>query len=274
MFINREFNEILSEVLSNNIIVNNLSAAALPGSIARSVVEAISFANSFTFESINDSIFQSFPDTADGTNLDLAARRLNITRNLDESDISFRNRIMNRMSIASMSNETSIRSNIMAIAGVRNAYIKNNLFGMGSFGVYIEQTNNTEFGINQEIMTRVDNILKKITSAGTKYIVLSPNYRRVAIDVSVRLKEDAEINNNSVINNIVSNASSYINELSMGDNLSFNKLLAEVVNGASNESVNVDITNLYVDGTRHLKTNVIALFDDKFLPDTINVSIG
>lgn len=271
MFIRNDSQEILNEILNNTMVTMSLGMASIPGSVSRTLLEAISYANSYTIDYVNSRIYRIFPDTATGADLDLIGSRFGITRYPNESDESYRSRLSYIPRVYATSNETAIKNMLLGVTGVREVYLKPNVFGIGSFGVYVEQIFPGEKGvIDDSIITECESRLQDFAAAGIKYLVLTPNYVTVDIDVSLKVIDDSAVSGLS--SSVTSGISGYLNDLKMGDGVSYNKLLATISDAVGDNVVDFQITKILTNGVLHLNSNIIASFDDKFIPGTVRVS--
>jgi len=154
-----------------------------------------------------------------------------------ESDSDLRYRITQHFASAATSNETAILQTARSVAGVADAYIMPNLYGTGTFGVFVESTTPI---VSPGIINAVQSAIDINKAAGTRGFVLYPDY--IGLQMTFDVMFDTATNSETAITTMRKTVTNYVNNLSRGGVLSINKLISTIA--AFREVKNVQLVTL------------------------------
>jgi len=145
-----------------------------------------------------------------------------------ETDAQLRSRVTRMFTAAAGGNKAAIEEAALSVPGVADVYVEDNVFGTGTFGVYIDTTTPI---ISPGIITAVQAAVDGVKPAGVKAYVRYPDYIGITVKFECLYYNNAlrSATNTEITRSIVS----YINNLKRGETLTISKL-ASLVSRHSN----------------------------------------
>ena len=74
------------------------------------------------------------------------------------------------------------------VQGVNNVYLKNYIYGPGSFAVIVSSSD--EYNISENVLQNVYNALNEVVAYGTKYIVSAPINKYISMTINLSFKNN------------------------------------------------------------------------------------
>jgi len=140
-----------------------------------------------------------------------------------EDDESLRYRISQAFTSQAGGNLNAILQAARSVPGVADAFVTQNIYGTGTFGVFIDSSTPL---ISQGLINAVQAAVDRVKPAGTRAYVLYPDYIGLYMEFDVIFHNTADIN--KVISDITGNLVDYVNNLERGEVLYINKLISLV----------------------------------------------
>ena len=240
-----------------------------PGSVARTFLEVLTEEFYEFYTELELSVTMGFVSTANGRFLDMIGMLLNCTRELDETDESYRSRIVNQVYVVAGANLTSIRLKALSVEGVNDVIFKEYSHGAGSFSCYVI-TNDVQ--ATNSILNAVQAAVDDAKAFGIYAEVKSPVLIPVELMVRLVFSSDAGIAEKTTIRQGVVNAvRSYVDELSVGETLIINEVIQRIME-VSSKIKDLDIYGLNVNGISQYVTNTTCKWDERFILDVLDIT--
>ncbi len=183
---------------------------------------------------------------------------------VQESDVSFRDRISSASVASEGANSSRILSSIQQFQDIASVDIRAGISGSGSYDVYLVPVGNR---ISQATIVAISRILSNTSGFGITFNIREFDYIPVKIEIQVTFINSANDSfKESIINAAESRVRSMIGTLRPGDELAMNRIIAEVINtddSISNAEVVFLCINKRVQAIRNLRLEE----DELFVPD-------
>lgn len=189
---------------------------------------------------------------------------------LQESDESYRYRIVNALQSRNAATEGAIRQEILRVPGVRDALIYPGIRGNGSLDIIVVPIDRYA---SAEMLAAVETVVGETVAAGISWRVMPPIARRVDVRVALRLRGDVVFEE---IRTLVENAIRvYIDNLRVNDgqggsDMIFNELVSRIMD--SSPGIVDSVIELTVDGQPVLNANLIAKPGERFVSGAVVAS--
>ncbi|WAT23573.1 hypothetical protein O0R52_21495 (plasmid) [Bacillus halotolerans] len=288
MFLKRSVQEVLKDAavsISENTNITNFS----PGSIARSIIEAIAPEIGSSGDTTRTSLYdfaqqvldEGFISKATGENLDLIGALFSYSRrteqvrdensNLKEEPISddlYRYELTQVVPSMATANEAALRLALLTIPGVKDVVGKEYTHGSGSFSfTLIPQP-----GFNiQDLSSKIDEAIKSVKAFGIRPNIILPI--DIPMDITVQLVFHETASDQQKINirySTESKLKDYLLGFEMGQHFIYNDLAQEIMN-MDNKIIDFEITQFYLNNEPVLITNHDILDDERIVPKNIVV---
>lgn len=288
MFLKRSVQEVLKDAaisISENTNITNFS----PGSIARSIIEAIAPEIGSSGDTSRTSLYdfaqqvldEGFISKATGENLDLIGGLFNYSRrseqvrdengNLKEEPISddlFRYELTQVVPAMATANEVALRLALLTIPGVKDVVGKEYTHGSGSFSFILIPQPGFD---TQELASKMDEAIKAVKAYGIRPNIVLPV--DIPMDITVQLVFHETANDQQKINikySTESKIKDYLLGFEMGQHFIYNDLAQEIMN-IDNKIIDFEITQFYLNNEPVLITNHDILDDERIVPQNITV---
>lgn len=217
-----------------------------PGSILRTLIEAIAIEIYDTSKITIEIEKNSNITTAKGIYLDRIATIHGITRMPDESDESFRIRLLYAISKKGIASKQNILNELYSIENLGFVDIDDSASTPGSFIVfYRPDYPENKLKVRNAIIEKLQNIIPP----GIKYIVKHPNITEISFDIHI----DGEYDKNTVISNI----KNYVNNIKPGGTLYTSKIIGLIASMPG--IINCYIANININDKNNIYANEIYL---------------
>jgi hypothetical protein len=195
----------------------------------------------------------------------LVTNTSSITHSLvQESDLSFRDRIASASVASEGANSSRILSSIQQFQDIASVDIRAGISGSGSYDVYLVPVGNR---ISQATIAAIARILSSTSGFGIAFNIREFDYIPVKIEIQVKFTNSTNDSfKESTINIAESRVRSLIGSLRPGDELAMNRIISEVINtdnSISNAEVIFLCINKRVQAIRDLRLEE----DELFVPD-------
>jgi uncharacterized phage protein gp47/JayE len=209
---------------------------------------------------------QAFISTATGVGLNKLGEILNCIRLGSETDDNYRYRISQKSLTMATSNMTSITLAALSVDGVQNVILKENIYGTGSFAVYV--ISNTAI-TDATTLANVKTAVEKVRPFGCKFEVLSPDILYVACNVVVSFDSSvSETDRSSIIEEVKSTIVTYLNSSNIGAELSIRGFLNNII--LSNTMIkDAYLTSLVVNNKTVFVVDQKCRWNQRFLASTL-----
>mgnify|MGYP001271617939 CR=1 FL=1 len=271
--------------LSENSEITNF----YPGSIARSLIEAIAITIGDTDEEEHDSLYrmlgevlnQGYLSRASGEYLDLIGDLLSYKRRetlvLNEEgervlepidDDTYRFEISQQVTVLMSSNETALRFALLLVDGVRDAIGHEFMYGTGSFLFTILEEEGEQ---NPELLSECKAAVQRVKALGVRGEVQFPEYVNVDLDVEIIFREsDDPVDKYRIRADIQASVVDYIKGLYLGESIIYNELLNRIMS-VSDEIYDFQILKWEIAGEPVLLMNQAIDEEERFKVGIINI---
>lgn len=259
---NKSFDEVSAQM---HIELEKLGFSIDDGSVVRMFADLMAkyisdFDGILTQEHLN-----CFVSTASGGYLDNIGQLLDCQRLEDESDNSYRARIVNKTNSSAKANETALKLALLSEEIVEDVIIRRFSHGPGSFTIIPIVDERTE-----ENLQLVEEIVNEVKSYGEKTIVKYSDLKYVKLNIKLMFSNeisDNEIQKQSIANSVRSAVADYINSLKIGESLIVNELTQRVME-VSDYILDYSPITYNINGEDCLLINQGAKWDEQFILST------
>jgi uncharacterized phage protein gp47/JayE len=256
-----ELNAYALEMLGKTNISNDK-----PGARARIILEIENKVLRSYYSALDFNVTMAFVSKAKDAFLDEIGALLNCTRVEGEDEENYRYRITQQVYVAEGCNQTAIRLAALSVENVVDVVLTPYTFGTGSFSVHV---------ITDSLSTLPDTVRKvqeemdKVQAFGVKGTAVAPKTLSVgcglilsfAIGVSDKTKRSIASDTKRAIK-------SYINSLSMGEELVMSSIIQIARDAGKNKVKDAVISRMEVDKQPILLNNYIPYWDEKLYVST------
>lgn len=188
-----------------------------------------------------------------------------------ESDDSYRARIIAGVNTAAGGTLTSMRLTGLAINGVRDISIREAPYGLGTIEALVVTNDNQP---TSTIINTVTNVLASVKPAGIRMYVTQPNLLPVDVGVSLVLRTDVpglnvtntiQVTTNAIIN--------FLNAPSVGQPLIYYQLIQTILD-ATDYTSDVIVNDFAVNGVEVLRQNYNPADNELIVSGAVVVSIA
>ncbi|MCD7910947.1 hypothetical protein KC480_05330 [Bacillus velezensis] len=288
MFLKKSVQEVLKDAaisISENTNITNFS----PGSIARSIVEAISPEIGSSGDTTRTSLYdfaqqvldEGFISKANGEYLDLIGDLFNYSRRSEQirdengnlieeliSDDLYRYELTQIVPSMATANETALRLSLLTIPGIKDVLGKEYTHGSGSFSFTLIPQPGYD---TQDLATRVNEVIKSVKAFGIKPNIILPI--DIPIDITIQLAFHETTSDQQKINirySVEGKLKKYFSGFEIGQHFIYNDLAQEIMN-ADIKILDFKVTQLYLNNEPVLITNHDILDDERFIPHSITI---
>ncbi|MBU5262133.1 baseplate J/gp47 family protein [Bacillus atrophaeus] len=288
MFLKRSVQEVLKDAaisISENTSITNFS----PGSIARSIIEAIAPEIGSSGDTSRTSLYdfaqqvldQGFISKATGSNLDLIGGLFNYSRRSEQvrgedgtlkeepiSDDLYRYELTQVVPAMATANEAALRLALLTIPGVKDVVGKEYTHGSGSFSFTLIPQPGFD---TQNLVSKMDEAIKEVKAYGVRPNIVLPV--DVPMDITIQLIFHETASDQQKINikySTEAKLKDYLSGFEIGQHFIYNDLAQEIMN-ADNKIVDFEITQFYLNNEPVLITNHDILEDERIVPQNITV---
>lgn len=177
--------EMMERVLQETEYRMGVNATS-PGTLMRTFVEVLTEEFYDFYEVLEMVRKNAFLSSAEGLHVDLIGELVGCEREVDETDLAFRERIRTQVDVVAGGNETAIRVKALAVPGVADIRLEEFYEGPGSFACYVY----AEPGqAGAALVSQVEKSLAENKSYGVSVTVLEPEQIVVDVVIELLLKE-------------------------------------------------------------------------------------
>lgn len=254
----KTFTEIYNDLVSS--FKKRTKIDITPGTVLDSYLLASTQGLAEAHKEIEDSKNPHIYTNLSGNNIDKMALLINCPRYPNESDASYLYRCMNWTLNNESCNSTCIENALSNLTYASNASYVPFTQGTGTASIYIIPIN-YDSETKERAIEEVKNRLKHITSPDSyfQYIIAEPLQVRLIAYISIDKKYDEK----AIKNNINKKVKEYINNIAIGDYLSYgaiNKI------GLNEQGVNFfNATHIYINGYLMSSLSTLQTINSKFL---------
>lgn len=264
----KTMDEMLSDVFTRLRAQGGITETS-PGSVARMFAEVILEQMSPLYDELDLSTTMSAVSTAIGPRLDLVAELVNCVRLPDEPDDDYRARIVNQVSVQQNANLISLRIRALQINGVADVQFKRFTQGAGSFTCYVIPQ---VFPITNDLLAQIETVMNESAAYGMAFEVKTSTY--VPVDLTLNLifrTKSTSLEREYVRNRVISNVTTYMKELNMGNPIIINEVVQRVME-TSEQILDMEIKELRIDSKQYFVKNVEPSLEQQYYLRTISVA--
>lgn len=193
------------------------------------------------------------------------------TQTTQESDDSYRARIILATQTAAGGTLTSIRFAALAVNGVRDVAIRETPFGLGTFQVLVVTDTNQP---SASVLSDVSTAISLVRPAGVRVYLAQPTLLPVDFSCSLVLASYVpNINTTQTIQSTTNAIITFLNAPSVGTPLVYNELISAILN-ATDYTQDVIVNDFAVNGVEVLRQNYVPAADQQIVPGAVTVSIA
>lgn len=187
-----------------------------------------------------------------------------------EDDNNYRVRIVKSIKVSAAGTIDAVRFAALSVAGVRDAKIIENIYGLGSFQIVV-----TPEDISFAATAGIELVAKlnSVRPIGVKMFMTEPTLVPVYVTVTAIVKNDSTINTEVMSNRITIAIKRYLNSLLAGDTLVYNRLVQYMLD-VSADVLDVQVTQYAPRGVESLRRNYTPNTDEVLIPGRIEVNIA
>jgi len=187
-----------------------------------------------------------------------------------ESDDNYRIRIIKQVRVASGGTLDAVRFTALAVPGVRDAKIQEQVYGLGSFRLIVtpEDVSFTSTGAAD-----LRSQLERVRPCGVRMFIIQPNLLPVDISATVMLKNATQFTTEVLSRNVSIAIKRYLNSLLSGDTLVYNRLVQYILDASINIA-DVQFTKYAPNGVEALRRNYTPKAEEMLIPGRIEISMA
>lgn len=180
-----------------------------------------------------------------------------INGQLEESDDSYRDRILNELQRRNVLNQTNVVSMLRSIPGVRDVYLLNNRRGAGTFDVVIVPYNSSEIST---LVSAAQSMLDENVPVGIIATAKGPIYRQMDIRVDLNFIPSVS-DKESIRQSIRAQISSKIDNLVVENGTGIGTLYLSQISAIANYDPNIAsaVVQIGIDGTPYSDQGQVKL---------------
>lgn len=184
-----------------------------------------------------------------------------------ESDDDYRTRVIKAVRTTAGGTAEALRFAALAVVGVRDIRIRNAPYGLGSFEVLVvtEDVNQSQL-----VVQNVTDTLRSLRPVGCTMYIKEPEILTAEMDLNVSFKNLRNTDKANFARRIKIAILRYINSLTVGEVLVYNKLIQTILDAVEFVS-DVSFTSLKINGNEILRRNYTPEEDQQLIPGNINV---
>lgn len=187
-----------------------------------------------------------------------------------ESDEDYRTRLIAETRRQAGGTAYSLRFSALAVPGVRDVIIREATMGLGSVEVVV---NSEDYAQSAYVTDAVRVAVSQVRPPGVRIQVRQPDLVRLDVTAAITMKRLTTTSEELVKFRAKNAILRYINTLSIGENMVYNRLVSEILD-SSEEVVDVSFTGLGVNGSEILRKNYSPKEDEHIVPGTVTVQIS
>ena len=240
-----------------------------PGSVARTFLEVLTEEFYEFYDELELSVTMGFVSSAGGRFLDMIGVLLNCTRELNETDESYRSRIVNQVYVVAGANLTAIRLKALSVEGVNDIIFKEYSHGAGSFSCYVI-TADTQ--ASRSVLNAVEAAVNDAKAFGIYAEVRTPVL--IPVELMVRLifsTDTGAAEKTTIRQNAVREVRNYIDGMEMGGTLVINELIQRIME-VSTKVRDLDIYGMNIKGQSRYVANASIKWDEKLILDLLDIT--
>lgn len=187
-----------------------------------------------------------------------------------EDDDSYRLRIIKQVRSSVGGTAESLRFAALGISGVRDAKIREALYGLGTFDIIVVIDNRVAAS---NVLNQVRGAIQSIRPVGVFFDIREPTKVPMDIEVSIVVRTDTAIDRNIVVDRAKVSILRYLNTMLIGTPLVYNQLIQSIMESTMDIVLDVTVTKYAVNGQEVIRRNFIPNADEMIVPGSVQVSI-
>lgn len=187
-----------------------------------------------------------------------------------EDDDSYRVRLIKQVRSSAGGTAESLRFAALGISGVRDAQVREAIFGLGTFQILLVIDNRV---VRADVLNKVNAAIQLIRPVGVFFEVSEP--KKMPMDVSVNITASGTVptNPNIVIDRAKVSILRYFNSMMIGTPVVYNQLIQNIFESSSDLIVDVTVNKFAVNGQEVIRRNFTPKEDEMIIPGSIQVSL-
>lgn len=267
MIVKKTADELLAQMtayLKDNTQINYFGE----GSITKSILSTISNSLGLFYEDLDFNMRMAFISTSSGKFLDLIGQLLDCQRLANEGDENYRYRIIHQIYTIPGSNETALRINCRQVDNVRDVSLRPHVKGAGSFVIHVDVIDRNRL---LETIQDVRDVVSRFKAFGIDGEVILPRYVKLHMQIRVSFKKSMAIpERQSIASNAKQAVRNYIDNLSIGEDFSANRIIFHVLN-ISEDIQGIDVFRFGINERPATFAGRKANWNEQFVPGEIEV---
>lgn len=185
-----------------------------------------------------------------------------------ESDDSYRYRIIQGARQAAGGTPTAVRLAGINTAGVRDITLRDTPYGLGSFECLVIPE---DYTLSSTTLSAATTAMNAVRPTGVRMYTRLPTFLNVDVTCNVIINSTLNVDAASVASGAQVSILRFLNQPLIGAPLVYNELISTILD-SDNAITDVTITNLAVNGTQVLFQNYTPKDDEQLVPGTILVT--
>jgi uncharacterized phage protein gp47/JayE len=189
-----------------------------------------------------------------------------------ESDDSLRQRAKHALETAGRGTSNAIKYAVLSVSGIRDCMVMDMKRGIGTIDVMVV---GDSYPLNTSILQEVYDKVMEYKAAGIDARIVVPETIFIDVGVTATLSVQPGYEETQVINSVISNISSYINTLKLGEDVLRNKILAAIMNtdGVLDATLTSPSSNIVITDTQIAKAGTITIKVTKYMDRGIQLTV-
>lgn len=256
------------KIMARSVAKFRSYAGDSPGLIARAILAAINHEVEDTYQAIDYNLAMALFSRSKGPFLNMFGHMMDCDRNHGETDEDYKYRISQQVNVAANANEAAVRIAMLQVPGVQNIKIQKYTLGTGSFTIFPI----IQVGFNEEsVMQTLQQVLNEKEALGVRGVIRSMNLLRVDVRIRLYFKDGISLSAQADIQSQSRQAiRQYLESLQAGEELVINEIRGRIMS-MSEQLHDIKIQRLAINGTPRLFNNQKAHWDEKFVPNIIEI---
>lgn len=181
-----------------------------------------------------------------------------------ESDANYRARIVKQLRVTNGGTSEAIRFAALAVPGIRDVVVGNNIYGLGTVGIVIVPEDRNQ----ANVITAAINAIQQAKPVGVKTFIRQPDYLSLSLRGEIVYRERNGLDKQSVRKRVRNRIVRYLNTLLPGDTLIYNRII-EAALDASDDVLDFAVERLTVGGVEILRSNYVVSNTEQIIPGDI-----
>ncbi len=229
-----------------------------------------SFSDSVYTAGINTLTLHNFTNAPNGVTLRCKNVKVLSAKVGYELDDNFRIRIIKAVRTAAGGTSEAIRLAALGIQGVRDVTVRDTPFGLGSFQLVVVFDNNIE---KNNGLATVRQVVDKVRPVGVGFYLIVPNEVITSITVDIAVSSATDAQKANVRSRVEVAILRFINRLSIGEKLVYNRMLQAIFESAPEFVQDVIVSEYLVNGQEVIKRDFTPSNSSILIPGRITVNL-